>query len=80
MIMEKRENPDKFVIRPYSKTELGLLYVPNRSPKSAWQVVNRWIKGCKPLSEALAATGIKDYNRMLSPQQVRLIARHLGEP
>ena len=79
-IMEERENPGRFVIRPYSKSELGMLYVPTLCPKHGWQVVRRWIRRCKPLSEALAATGLKEHNRMLSPRQVRLIAEHLGEP
>ena len=78
--MEKTEKTERFIIRPYSKRELGMLYVPTLCPKHAWQVVRRWIDRCKPLSEALAATGLTNRNHILSPRQVRLIAEHLGEP
>ena len=78
--MEKTEKTERFIIRPYSKRELGMLYVPTLCPKHAWQVVRRWIDRCKPLSEALAATGLTKRNHILSPRQVRLIAEHLGEP
>jgi len=78
--MEKTEKTERFIIRPYSKSELGMLYVPTHNAKSAWQVVRRWIDHCQPLSEALAATGLTNRNHILSPRQVRLIAEHLGEP
>ena len=71
---------DTFVIRPYTKTELGLLYTPTLSPQCARQSLRRWINHCKPLSTALKESGLKHRDHILSPRQVRLIAQHLGEP
>jgi hypothetical protein len=78
--MEDRKELDKFVIRPYTKTELGKLYSPTASPQRAWQTVHRWIERCKPLSAALKEAGLKNRDRLLSPRQVRLITQYLGEP
>ena len=42
--------------------------------------MRNWIVRCKPLNEALLATGLTPSSRILSPKQVQLIVEYLGEP
>jgi len=78
--MAQTEQTEQFRIRCYSKTELGLLYTPHCTKKHVWRVMHNWIIRCKPLNEALLATGLSPSSRILSPRQVQLIVEHLGEP
>ena len=78
--MVHTEHTERFRIRSYSKTELGLLYTPHCGKEHAWRIMHRWITRCQPLNEALLATGITPSTRILSPRQVELIVEHLGEP
>lgn len=78
--MAQTEQTERFRIRCYSKTELGLLYTPQCTKKHVWRVMHNWIVRCKPLNEALLATGLSPSSRILSPRQVQLIVEHLGEP
>ena len=78
--MAQTEQEERFRIRCYSKTELGLLYTPHCTKKHVWRVMHNWIIRCKPLNEALLATGLSPSSRILSPRQVQLIVEHLGEP
>lgn len=69
-----------FKIRAYSKTELGMLYAPNRAKHNAWRVVNNWIDHCVPLAQELKNSGLSLNARILSPRQVQIIVNYLGEP
>jgi len=78
MIQTERAEP--FRIRCYSKTELALLYTPNRKKEHVWRMMHNWILRCKPLNKALKESGLTPSTRILSPRQVQLIVEHLGEP
>ncbi len=64
----------------YSMKELAGLYFPTSSPRSATTQLRRWINRNNDLTEALAQTGLKKGQRLLTPRQVALIMEHLGEP
>ena len=74
------EEEKKFKIRSYGKSELAAMYMPDISPKSAGEVLRRWIVKYPGLSEALAATGVGDTDKRYTPAQVRLIVEAIGEP
>ena len=71
----------EFKILSYSLTELAQFYCPNISPRSAARSLRNWIRRNPELQESLAATGF-DPNiiRTLTPLQVSIIVRFLGEP
>ncbi|MDD4822703.1 MAG: DUF4248 domain-containing protein [Bacteroidales bacterium] len=78
--MRQSEPIEPFRIRCYSKTELALLYTPNRRKEHVWRMMHNWITRCKPLHKALIESGMKPSTRILSPRQVQLIVEYLGEP
>ena len=67
-------------IRPYSKQELGMLYNPGITPRSAQQLLRRWIRRCPELCKALEATYYKPNQKILTSKQVALIFKYLGTP
>ena len=69
-----------FVPRPYTKTELALMYCPDSTPATALQCLYRWMRRCLPLMEELAAMGYDKYRHTLRRREVEAIVRHLGEP
>lgn len=56
------------------------MYFPGSVSQSASVQLRRWIKLNKLLTEALAKTGLVNRQRLLTPRQVELIFKHLGEP
>lgn len=64
----------------YSMKELAGLYFPTSSPRSATTQLRRWINLNNELTDALAQTGLKKGQRLLTPRQVALILEYLGEP
>ncbi|MGM9675424.1 MAG: DUF4248 domain-containing protein [Bacteroidaceae bacterium] len=70
-----------FQIRSYGLTELALLYRPHLAPRSALRTLRNWIGRNPKLVAALAATGFNPASvRTLTPMQVAVIVRYLGEP
>ena len=71
-----------FVARCYNKSELAGMYFPDLCSGSAVQKLNRWIRKCTRLREEMLEGGYTfDANaRWFTAREVRLIARHLGEP
>ena len=67
-------------MKPISKSELALQYVPNVTPHSAVNRLMAWINGCKALVNELAKTGYSTRQKYLSAEQVKLIHEYLGEP
>lgn len=63
-----------------TKQELAQLYAPDLTPHAAVNRLTRWIAYNPKLSDALLRTGYRKTLRRLSPRQVELIVRHLGEP
>lgn len=74
------EEEKKFKIRSYGKSELAALYMPDISPKSAAEVLRKWIARFPGLAESLASTGLRAEDRRYTPAQVRLIVRAIGLP
>ncbi|MCR4602545.1 MAG: DUF4248 domain-containing protein [Prevotella sp.] len=67
-------------IRTYTKQELSQLYAPGLSEKAAGKRLCQWMKLCKPLWQELLQTGYNPMQRILTPMQVKLIFKYLGEP
>lgn len=63
-----------------SFTELSVRYNPSLSVKSCRRILFEWISLNIHLSAELNASGWSRKNRMLTPFQVGIIYRFLGEP
>lgn len=61
-------------------TELSIRYNPTLSVKSCRRILMEWIHINIHLSAELHATGWNEGNRWLTPMQVGIIYRFLGEP
>ena len=70
----------EFVIRSYGYCELAMLYFPNSTKKSASAQLGRWIKNNEKLKKQWADMGFKPKKKILTPCQVKLIVKLLGEP
>lgn len=70
----------KFVIRCYDKRELALLYFPTLEVDVAVDKLRRWIRKCHPLMEEIETSDFRPKMKMYTGREVRLIARHLGDP
>lgn len=62
------------------KTELALLYMTYASADVARRHLNKCIRRNRELLEALEATGWAFWIHWLTPLQVELIEKYLGEP
>ena len=62
------------------KGELAHRYLPNISMRSATNCLMQWIKGHPVLMQELQKTGLKTRQKMLTPMQVSIIIKYLGEP
>lgn len=71
---------EKFSIKSYGFTELGLLYNPDLQPGSAAQSLKRWIRYNPQLTAALTEAGWRKGQRKFTPLQVQQIVCFLGEP
>jgi hypothetical protein len=60
--------------------KLAMLYYPDHSYKSAVHLFREEIRITRGLLTALKAVGYKENKRKLSPRQVQVIERFLGEP
>ena len=69
-----------FIIRPYTKKELALLYFPNSKPRTAVNHLMSWIRRCTQLWQHLLATGYSVTSKAFTPREVRAIVEELGEP
>jgi len=67
-------------IRIYSKTTLACQYNPYVQPASARKVFNSWIRRNHILKEELEQAGYDKKGILLTPAQVAIIFKHLGEP
>ena len=71
---------EKFPIKSYGFTELGLLYNPDLQPGSAAQSLKRWIHHNSQLTAALTKVGWRKGQRKFTPLQVQQIVCFLGVP
>ena len=69
-----------FIIRPYSKKELALMYFPESMPSMASKRLRRWIQQCKPLWNELQQMDYKPQSKGFTPRQVQAIVTYLGDP
>ncbi|WP_163178138.1 DUF4248 domain-containing protein [Bacteroides sp. 51] len=81
----KTESKDRsadhtFIHRPYNKTELAQLYMPNYIRKVALRKFNHWLRHSPQLWESLQAQGFNITSRDLTYEQVQTIIDHLGVP
>lgn len=63
-----------------SKAQLAQAYAPDLSPSSALNRLREWIDLNPQLTEALKDTHYHRRQKQLTPLQVALIYRYLGEP
>ena len=69
-----------FPIRAYGKRELAQHYFPAITPEAASKQLQHWIVQCTELHQALIDLHYMPRQRLLTPQQVKLIIYYLGEP
>ena len=69
-----------FIIRPYTKKELALMYFPESSPETAVKHLRRWILHCPELHRELQATGYRATSHNFTARQTELIEHYLGCP
>ena len=67
-------------IQAYSKSQLAALYLPHIQPASARRTLRSWIAKNTELQAALARSGYTGKAILLTPAQVGLFFRFLGEP
>lgn len=67
-------------LRSYSKSELAHLYNPGCPYESAVKLLRKWIKLNPALLKELDETYYNPKTKILSPRQVEIIFKHLGEP
>ncbi len=73
-------NPAPHTASAYSKSQLATLYLPHIQPASARRTLRSWIAKNTALQNELARTGYSEKAILLTPAQVGLIFRFLGEP
>lgn len=79
--METTEkNPTPIRIQTYSKSQLAALYLPCIQPASARRTLRSWIAKNTKLQAALAQAGYSENAILLTPAQVKLFFKFLGEP
>ena len=65
---------------PESKAELARLYAPNLSERGALKRLQAWIDFNPRLARALARAGYSRRQKLVTPRQVEIVYRYLGEP
>ncbi len=69
-----------FIIRPYTKKEIALMYFPESEPRNASRRLMAWIKHCKPLYAELLQAGYRPMSKSFTPRQAEIIGHYLGCP
>ena len=70
----------EFTIRSYSYKEFAMNYLPHLAPDYASKQLRRWILQNKKLQQELTDSGWLAGQRLLTPRQVSILVRYLGEP
>ena len=76
----KAETESRTRIQSYSKSQLAGLYLPHIQSASARRTLRSWIAKNTALQAALAQTGYSEKAILLTPAQVGLFFKFLGEP
>lgn len=74
------EDEKKFIVRAYTKSELAAMYNPMLTIESACQQLRRWIRYNKKLHDELCELGYSGNTHLLTPLQVKVIVKYIGEP
>ncbi len=70
-----------FIIKPYGKSELALLYFPKTdSPHTASNHLMSWIRRNPILVEELRKLGYRKSAKFFTPNEVALVVKYIGEP
>lgn len=64
---------------PESKAQLAALYAPCLSERGALKRLQAWIDFNPRLARALERAGFRKRQKLLTPRQVDIIYRYLGE-
>ena len=67
-------------MKTYSKKELATLYMPEATIHAARKQLSLWIRHNKDLQNELKAAGYQPRKKLLTPRQLEIIFRYLGEP
>ncbi|MEG1749947.1 MAG: DUF4248 domain-containing protein [Tannerellaceae bacterium] len=77
---DTRIDNEQFRPRTYGLQELGQLYFPHSTPRSASSQLKKWIKHNSALLSSLYAVGYYRGQKILTPKQVRVIVEYLDPP
>ena len=78
--MNKFEDLKENESLPKTKAELALRYNPKTTPKNAVQILRRWIEKHPNLSSDLKQANYNQRGHLVTPCQVRIIYKYLGNP
>jgi len=67
-------------MRMYGKGELASLYMPDVSVPVARNYLCSWIKHNRKLNEELVEAGYTPRAKLLTPKQIHIIYKYIGEP
>jgi hypothetical protein len=71
---------EKFKVRAFGYGELAQIYFPQITKQSATVQFRRWIRINEELQKELKASGFKRFQKLLTPKQVEIIIKFIGEP
>lgn len=71
---------EKFKVRAFGYGELAQIYFPQITKQSATVQFRRWIRINEELQKELKASGFKRFQKLLTPKQVEIIVKFIGEP
>lgn len=70
----------EFQIKEYRFGELAQMYYPDHHYDRALRLFRREMHETRGMWEAMQAVGYKDYTKVLTRGQVKVIVQYLGEP
>ena len=70
----------EFQIKEYRFGELAQMYYPDHHYDSALRLFRREMHETRGMWMAMRAVGYKDYTKVLTRSQVKVIVQYLGEP
>lgn len=78
--MDKETDLKKDDCLPNTKVELALKYNSKTSTDNAVRILRTWIQKNPELVSELRKTNYNSKNKLITPNQVRIIYKYLGEP
>ena len=71
---------ERFEIKPYNFGELAQMYYPDRDYQGALRLFRREMHETRGMWQAMEAVGYKDYTKVLTRAQVKVIVKFLDPP